>query len=573
MKRIFRPSLAALLLVSAAACHDGPTAARIDRPVQPQVARLTCSVDAPSRTFSCGDAAVAGGAHADVLTMGGQNRYVRLASSGVAYDGGTDVLSANVTVQNLVQQALGTTDGVNGDSAGVRVFFSAGPTTTGGSGTVTLQNATGTATFTAPGQAYYQYGGTAGGELGPDGMLSTGETSSAKPWQFKMNGATSFTFTVYVQTAVASSSAAFLRFMQMAAGAGHDCGLTAAGQAWCWGLNNSGELGDASGSPQLLPVSVHQPAGVTFASITAGQHFTCGLTAAGQAYCWGYNFYGEVGDSTRTNRNVPTPVVQRNGLAFTALAAGYDHVCGLTSAGQAWCWGKNDTGQLGDSTTTQRLVPTAVHQPAETAFVAITASYRHTCALTAGGRAYCWGAGASGQIGDGQFSQQTKPSPVTQTGGASAFAYVAAGHDHTCAVSSSGEAYCWGDNFFGQAGTGTDGNSYGTPAAVTMPGGVSFGAITAGGGHTCALTTGGAAYCWGSGSLGQLGNGGIATPVDAPTPVSGGLAFAQILAMDNHSCGATAFSGAYCWGDNGSGQTGDGTSDQHNSPAAVAGTH
>jgi alpha-tubulin suppressor-like RCC1 family protein len=206
--------------------------------------------------------------------------------------------------------------------------------------------------------------------------------------------------------------------------------------------------------------------GLTFSSISAGGWFnTCGLDTQGSAYCWGDNTYGELGDSTKTQRSSPVRVV--GGITFAAISTGTTHTCGLTSAGSAYCWGANSAGQLGDGTTTDQTSPVAV--VGGLTFATISAGAEYTCGVTTSGPAYCWGNNSSGQLGDGTQTGRTVPTPVAgglnfasvATGGVGSVEGVSARAAHTCGVTTAGTAYCWGDNFYGQLGNGTS-SGYGT---------------------------------------------------------------------------------------------------------------
>jgi hypothetical protein len=190
MKMIVLPRAAAcaLLVGIAAGCADRTPVANeapAGPPDSPSATRLSCAVDVRAGTMECQGRA-GGGARGDLL-VGGQDVYVKLRSTNVAFSAPT--LSADVSLQNLLAQPMGTTDGVTPSPTGVRIFFAAQPTTTGGTGNVTVQNPDGTGTFTAAGQPYFEY----------DGILAPGATSAARPWQFHLDpGVTFFTFSVYV---------------------------------------------------------------------------------------------------------------------------------------------------------------------------------------------------------------------------------------------------------------------------------------------------------------------------------------------------------------------------------------
>ncbi|MGE0354377.1 MAG: Ig-like domain-containing protein [Gemmatimonadales bacterium] len=199
------------------------------------------------------------------------------------------------------------------------------------------------------------------------------------------------------------------------------------------------------------------------------------------------------------------------------------------------------------------------------AFPALDGGYSHTCSLTSSGEAYCWGLNAEGELGSGVFSPASAV-PVLVTGG-TRFASLYPGGQHTCALTQAGAAWCWGGNAGGQLGRGTTANSA-VPAPVS--GGPGFVSLTGGFSHTCGLTASGSAWCWGSNADGELGDGTTAAR-STPVPVTGGLVFASLSARGSHTCGLTAAGVAYCWGRNLDGEVGDGTLISRSVPVAVAG--
>ncbi len=349
------------------------------------------------------------------------------------------------------------------------------------------------------------------------------------------------------------------------AGNSHTCALSSVGGVKCWGFNGGGQLGDGTTTPRLTAVDV---SGLTsgVVAITIGHLHTCALTSAGGVKCWGANGNGQLGDGTLTQRFTGVDV---SGLTseVDAITAGYYHTCALTSAGGVKCWGFNGSGQLGDGTTTQRL--TAVDVSGLTSGVtAINAGSSHTCALTSAGGVKCWGANGSGQLGDGTIITP-RLTAVDVSGLTSGVTAITAGDAHTCALTSVGGVKCWGANDFGRLGDGTNLQRLTAVDVSGLTSGVA--AITAGAAHTCALSSAGGVKCWGYNAFGQLGDGST-TPRLTAVDV-GGLPFgvAAITADSSHTCALTSAGGVKCWGFNGSGQLGDGTTTQRLTAVDVSG--
>ncbi|GIV88960.1 MAG: chromosome condensation regulator RCC1 [Chloroflexus sp.] len=348
----------------------------------------------------------------------------------------------------------------------------------------------------------------------------------------------------------------------IAAGNYHTCALTGSGGVRCWGANSDGQLGDGLYTDSSTPVAVSGlGSGVT--AIAAGGFHTCARTSSGGVRCWGRNDSGQLGDGTMTDRGTPVAV---SGLAseVTAIAAGGVHTCALTSSGGVWCWGRNFYGQLGDGTTTNRSTPVAV-SGLTSGVTDIAAGHAHTCALTGSGGVWCWGRNDGGQLGDGTTTSSSTPVAVSEL--PSGVTAIAAGWFHTCALTGSGGVRCWGANYSGQLGDGTTTNRS-TPVAVNgLPSGVT--AIAAGRFHTCALTSSGGVWCWGANNYGQLGDG-LYTDSSTPVAVSGlGSGVTAIAAGVVHTCARTSSGGVWCWGYNSSGQLGDGRSLYRTTPVDV----
>jgi len=382
---------------------------------------------------------------------------------------------------------------------------------------------------------------------------------------------------------VSVTVAASLVRTTLAAGLFHTCGLDATGAAFCWGHNGYGQLGNSNtvGSVTANPTPEAVAGGVTFASLTAGFNHTCGLTPAGAAYCWGGNYAGQLGNTTSSgdlNARIPTPLPVDGNLTFTVLEAGNDFTCGITPQEVMYCWGNNSLGQLGTTTNNITSLPNPTPTPVNSSltFTAVGAGSSHTCGVATGGVVYCWGNNDNGQLGNANgigVGNLPQPTP-TAVQGIPALASIAAGGHFTCGLTPAGAAWCWGDNHFGQLAGTTDLIS---PAPVEVPGGLLFVSLGAGGGHTCGLISQGLLYCWGGNLSGQLGhpvNFGTSNPAYAPTQVSG-VSLAALAVNAAHTCGLTSAGAAWCWGFNRYGQLGTTTNNDTDigvpTPALVIG--
>jgi alpha-tubulin suppressor-like RCC1 family protein len=364
-------------------------------------------------------------------------------------------------------------------------------------------------------------------------------------------------------TPALSISAGALSFLQVSAGANHTCGITTLNQAYCWGVNFTGELGNGSFSAGATARPSAVTGGLHFREVRAGDNFSCGLTTDNRAYCWGTNDQGQLGTGSSSQYSL-SPVAVAGGRRFTAINATGWHACALNSDNVAFCWGDNRSGQLGDGTTTTRRSPVRVAGGLH--FLRIQAGVLHTCGLSTDHRAYCWGDNSAAQLGDGTLENRLKPVLVL---GGHTFSQLSAGTNNTCGVTLDSRGYCWGYNVNGEIGDGSTVRKRLRPSAVA--GGLQFRAVDPGGAHTCGVTLDRKTYCWGIEFDGQLGNGADFGVQRSPGLVAGGLSFSAINTGTYHSCGVTTGSRAYCWGQNESGQLGDGTTTSRSVPTAVLG--
>ena len=364
----------------------------------------------------------------------------------------------------------------------------------------------------------------------------------------------------------------------VSAGNFHTCAVTLDGDVWCWGANNSGQIGTGTTSddPVLGPQQVKTPVSVEFTEVSAGgDYHTCAVTTDGGVWCWGAGGLF-VGNGT-SGDDVLTPVKAKipESVVVTGISAGSYHTCAVTADGGVWCWGSNGVGQVGNGTQVGPVLePEKVTALVGYNVTGITAGYAHTCAMTADGGVWCWGHNDYGQVGNRtQIGPVLVPSKVTAldvpqlevaADAALKDGYnvteIAAGGYHTCAVTADGGVWCWGANWGGQVGNGTQVGPVLEPEKVTELDGYNVTGISADP-HTCAVTADGGVWCWGDNGSGQIGDGTQVGPVLDPEKVTAldGYNVTEIAAGGGHTCAVTADGGVWCWGNNNKGQIGYGT--------------
>jgi alpha-tubulin suppressor-like RCC1 family protein len=369
--------------------------------------------------------------------------------------------------------------------------------------------------------------------------------------------------------------------IQIATGARHTCAVRSDHTLWCWGDNYYGQLGDGTTTYRPSPVRA-AALGANVAQVEANSVHTCARQLDGTLWCWGANVNGQVGDGTRISPRInPTQVSALGTSVAEALLGGeatyIGHTCARKSDGTLWCWGANSNGQIGDGTTTSPR-PSPVQVTAlgtSVAKIHHSAGAYHTCAIKTDGTAWCWGANGEGQLGNG-MTAGAEPSPVQVAALGTSAAEIVAGIFHTCARKTEGSLWCWGANEYGELGDGTA-NSRNTPVQVTTLG-TTVVEVAAGGDasvpaydYTCARRTDGSVWCWGVNRRGQLGNGTTSfDPQPSPAQVLGLSASAAEISLGAlHTCARKTDGTVWCWGANDIGQLGDGTSMDQHKPVQV----
>jgi len=334
------------------------------------------------------------------------------------------------------------------------------------------------------------------------------------------------------------------------------CGRDGNGHAFCWG---TGALGNGT-TRDSARVPVPVAGGLVFRSLAVNGEFTCGVTDTLATFCWGdgaLGEHGQLGNDSAVGYSQPSVPVP--GVTLSSVVVGQVHSCGLAAGGAAYCWGENLYGETGSG-----AVGGQFHTPVAVAggisFVSLSSGSgwtNHTCGITATGAAYCWGMNNRGQLGIGRsglvqcaaggiYSGAPCGATPAPVTGGSAFGSISVGGDHTCAVTFDHVGYCWGENVHGALGTGSSGDTSYIPVPVS--GGLKFLSISAGLLHTCGLTTAHAAYCWGVNDYHALGTNTPGTSSAIPVPVETEVLFVAISSGFNHTCAITAAGAAYCWG-------------------------
>lgn len=344
------------------------------------------------------------------------------------------------------------------------------------------------------------------------------------------------------------------------AGSEHACALARDGEAFCWGSNSAGQLGIGSTAPSATARAV--TTGLRFKFLQAKSHRTCGLTNDGNAYCWGSNGSGQLGNGSSGSEAFRTvPVKVTGNVSFTAIRMSLGHVCGLTGPGAAYCWGENSNGELGQGRADNGFgSPVPLPVAGGLSFRRLLVGDLLSCGMSGAGQLYCWG-----RIWG--FADSTRVRSPTLVTPKLTISQLDVGMGFGCAVDSAGVAFCWGWNNSGQLG---DGTIVDNPEPQRVLGGLVLRSIERAATSTCGLSVSSEVYCWGANDRGQLGAGLLVNRSTTPVQVVGGHRFATLTSGAYYSCGLTDSGTVYCWGTMSLLQPGDGNTASR-VPVAVQG--
>jgi alpha-tubulin suppressor-like RCC1 family protein len=375
----------------------------------------------------------------------------------------------------------------------------------------------------------------------------------------------------------------------VSAGESSTCALLSSGHVECWGENEAGQLGDGSSTgPETcsglpcsrIPLEVSDITDAT--QVSAGGEFACALLSTGHVECWGRNKEGELGNGTTTNSD--TPVEVSDVIDAAQVSAGDGQACALLSSGHVECWGENELGQLGDGTNTNSDTPVEVSDITDA--TQVSAGVDDTCALISGGQVMCWGSNKEGELGDGKPGREDIESGPETCSIAPWWTYscsrvpvevsditdatqVSTGGEFACAVLSTGQVECWGEDRLGQLGIGTYTEFDDRPVeTLDVTDAVQ---VSAGRDATCALLSSGHVECWGDNYYGELGDGKTGAAEASPVEVSDTIDATQVSAGDVFACALLSGGSVECWGHNLTGELGDGTTTNSDTPVEAPG--
>lgn len=349
----------------------------------------------------------------------------------------------------------------------------------------------------------------------------------------------------------------------VSAGSLHTCGIQADDSLWCWGANLSGQLGNGNTTAQNAPVQIS--AGTFWSRISAGGSHTCGILTSGTANCWGRDTSGQVGNNAAFTASLTSPTALSGGGTWLSISASLtDTSCGMRNDYSIQCWGLNTSGQIGDNTVVNKGVPTALSGGGS--WSAISTGTLSTCGLRSDGEMRCWGNKNSLPV---NFPSLYAFAPM-EIAGDYDWKMISSSDLHSCGIQADSTLWCWGTDTNGQLGNGAADSTF-KYAPVSVSGGGSWIYVDVGGRSSCGIKSDNTLWCWGDDTNAQLGNGATTGNIHLPAQISGGGSWKTISLSESHACGIKSDDTLWCWGDDTSGQLGNGaTSSVQNAPVQIA---
>lgn len=378
------------------------------------------------------------------------------------------------------------------------------------------------------------------------------------------------------------TTASVTTWSAVATGHQHSCAIARDDKSlWCWGNNETGQLGISSTAHQPRPVKISHTKG--WLMVAAGESHSCAIDRDEIVHCWGINNHGQIGNGYNTNTGLPR--LFDASTNWQSIASGYQHSCGLKGSSAPytlWCSGFNNYGQIGTGATSSQATLVQIRANKNNTIISgwdsLSTGPSHSCAIAINGAShllFCWGNNSRGQLGDNatlsNAPQHWWPNNSSQVVvGMDDWSMVAAGANNSCGIKGVNELWCWGDNSSGQMANGVTSLPTDPPFSPTRISGswlsVTVGGPEGGGGHICAIKTDGTLWCWGKNDAYQLGNYLLPDPAPASLPVAADLAtlnkvnndtdWVAVKAGERHSCAIKSNNTLWCWGDNDRGQTG-----------------
>jgi len=375
---------------------------------------------------------------------------------------------------------------------------------------------------------------------------------------------------------------------QVAGGFMHTCAIAYTDKVYCWGDNQYGKLGNNSTTSSAIPVAVDTTGvliGKIIKSIAVGTDMSCAIDSDGQAYCWGYNVWGQLGNNSNTNSSVPVTVITTGtltGKSFKSISIGNAGPCAIASDDKVYCWGNGGSGQLGNGTDSDSKIPILVNMTGVLSgktVKAIGTGESHTCVIASDDKVYCWGFNYYGYLGNNTYDNSSVPVAISMPGvlASQTVKQLSVGDRSACIIAADNFVYCWGYNLYGQLGNNSNVTSS-VPVAADRSGLLSsktIKTISTSGTHACAITTEDKIYCWGRGQYGQLGNNLMSNSlIPVSVIMTGALSGKTIKILSSaaggtHTCTIASDDQIYCWGSNSYNQLGDNTNVSSSVPIGI----